>query len=298
MGSVTDRMRIAVLFAAPVLLLAGLYAWGMTLPLPELGRGYVVRVALPQGGERIGLPPVRGPQDPALPLVVIDPGHGGPDPGAIAGPYFESTLVLGLARALEAQLLRGGGIRVAMTRDRDRFVALGERVEIARALGADLFLSIHADSAGERQEVAGASIYVLSDEASSEAAARYAARENRADLLNGIPVSEAPDEVSAILVELAQRRTSASSARFAELILREGQGVLRFHPQPLRAAGLAVLRAPDVPGVLFEAGFVTNPDEARRLASPRLRADFARVMDRAIRIQLARDGAAGAGPAR
>ena len=281
------RIAITLLFAAPVLLLGVLWAWGLSLPVPVLGRGYVLRIELPDGGQRLDLPEVAGPQDPSRPLVVIDAGHGGHDPGASRAGYQEKELVLGLAQALRESLLRGGGIRVAMTRDGDHFVALAERVEIARALGADLFLSIHADSAGDQEGVAGASIYTLSEQASSEAAARYAARENQADVVNGVPLAGQGAAVEAILVELAQRRTSGQSESFAALIEREGAGVLTFHPQARRAAALAVLRAPDVPAVLYEAGFISNPDEARELASAEGRERFARAMARAIRIQLA-----------
>ncbi len=284
----SQRLQIGLLFAFPVLLLGVLYALGASIPVPVLGRDYVVRVELPDGSATIGLPEIEGPSDPSRPLVVIDAGHGGPDPGTVSESYREKTIVLGLARALRDRLLEEGGIRVALTRDDDSFIVLGERAEIARQLGADLFLSIHADSAGDREGVRGASIYTLSETASSEAAARYAERENNADRINGVDLSGHDEEVNAILVELSQRRTSENSAEFAELIEREGAGVLRFHPQPRRSAALAVLRAPDVPGVLFESGFVTNPDEAERLASVEGRERFAEVMARAIRIYFAR----------
>ena len=282
------RLQIGLLFAFPVLLLGMLYALGAAIPVPVLGRDYVVRVPLPDGSTPIDLPEILGPSDPARPLVVIDAGHGGPDPGTVNEAYREKTIVLGLARALRDRLLAEGGIRVAMTRDDDSFIVLQERAEIARALGADLFLSIHADSAGEREGVSGASIYTLSDTASSEAAARFAERENDADIINGVDLSGQAEEVNAILVELSQRRTSEQSALFAELIEREGADRLVFHPQPRRAAALAVLRAPDVPAVLFESGFVTNPEDAERLASVEGRERFADVMARAVRIYFAR----------
>ena len=287
------RVQIGLIFAAPLLVLAMLYAWGLTLDVPALGRGYVVRIALPEGGAQLDLPAISGPQDPTRPLVVIDPGHGGADPGASSELYSEKMLVLGLARALRDQLLAEGGIRVAMTRDDDTFVVLGERVAIARDLGADLFVSIHADSAGERDEVAGASIYTLSEQASSEAAARFAERENQADVVNGLDLAGQDEAVNAILVELSQRRTSDASSGFAALIRREGEGTLLFHPQPLRSAALAVLRAPDVPSVLFEAGFISNPADAQRLASQGGRERFAQAMARAIRIHFARTAAGG-----
>lgn len=284
----SDRSIIALIFAAPLVLLGLLYAWGLTIPVPVLGRGYVAKIELPSGGERLGLPDVLGPDDAVRPLVVIDPGHGGADPGATGGGYQEKELVLSLARALRDKLLAQGGVRVAMTRDDDTFVVLAERVAIARQLGADLFVSIHADSAGDKDDVEGASIYRLSEEASDEAAARFAERENRADVVNGLDLSGQDEAVNAILVELSQRRTSDTSDEFAALIMREGDGVLRFHPQPRRAAALAVLRAPDMPSILFEAGFISNPDEARRLASREGREAFAEVMARAIRVHFAR----------
>ncbi len=282
------RIQILLLFLAPVLAVAALYVFGRVIPVPHLGRDYVIRIELPEPGTTVGLPEIQGPDDPSRPLVVIDPGHGGHDPGASGAGLREKTLVLGLARTLRDRLLAEGGIRVAMTRDDDRYLALAERVQIARALGADLFLSIHADSAGDREGVSGASIYTLSERASSEAAARFAERENRADRLNGIELSGESETINAILVELAQRRTSAESESFADLIVREGEGVLEFHPEPRRSAALAVLRAPDVPSVLFESGFITNEGDARRLSSPAGQRAFAEAMARAIRVQLAR----------
>jgi N-acetylmuramoyl-L-alanine amidase len=288
------RLQIALVFVAPVLLLGALYAIGHALGVraPLLGRGYVIRVELPDPDAGIGLPPVEGPQDPSRPLVVIDAGHGGHDPGASGvsalGGLKEKTLTLGLARALRDELLREGGVRVALTRDDDRFLILDERAEIARQLGADLFLSIHADSAGEQAGISGGSVYTLSAKASSQAAARFAARENSADTVNGVRLAGQDDSVNAILVELSQRRTQEKSDEFASLILREGEGALTFHPQAKRSAALVVLRAPDVPSALFEAGFISNPEEAARLASPAGQQQFAVVMARAMRVYFAR----------
>ena len=282
------RAALWLVFLSPILLLAGLYAMGLTLPVPVLGRNYVVRLELPASGERTDLPPVLGPEDFSRPLIVIDAGHGGHDPGASAGGLREKDIVLGLAKALRDELVREGGIRVALTRSDDRFLVLDERFEIARALDADLFLSIHADSSGSIDSVTGASIYTLSDEASSQAAARFAARENSADTINGVRLERHSDAVGSILVDLSRRRTQGDSAEFARLIEREGDGILRFHPQTRRSAALAVLRAPDVPGVLYESGFITDPEEAARLASPEGRRQFAEVLARAIRIYFAR----------
>lgn len=286
------RLQIWLVFLAPLVLIAGLYALGLTLPVPHLGRDYVVRLALPEAGDPVDLPPVLGPQDRSRPLVVIDAGHGGKDPGASVEDFREKDIALGLALALRDRLVAQGGIRVALTRDGDEFLVLGERPEIARRLGADLFVSIHADSASGGSGASGASIYTLSAEASSEAAARFAARENDADRVNGVRIDEQSDTVGAILVELSQRRVQEESAEFAGLVVREGEGALVFHPRPLRSAALAVLRAPDVPAVLYESGFITNPDDAERLTTPEGRARFADVMARAIRIYFAREAGA------
>ncbi|AKM07394.1 N-acetylmuramoyl-L-alanine amidase [Pelagerythrobacter marensis] len=286
------RLQIWLIFLAPPVLLIALYALGLSIPVPHLGRDYVVKIALPEAGDPVGLPKVHGPPDRSRPLVLIDPGHGGKDPGASAANYREKDIALALALALRDRLIADGGVRVALTREDDTFLVLEERPEIARRMNADLFVSIHADSAGEASEASGASIYTLSAQASSEAAARFAERENSADRLNGVRIEGQSADVSAILVELSQRRVQESSAEFARLVVREGEGALVFHPRPRRSAALAVLRAPDVPAVLYEAGFITNPTDAARLTSPESRNRFAEVMARAIRIYFARQAGA------
>lgn len=287
------RTLLLVILAIPALLLGGAKALGMTIPVPEWGRDYVVRLALETETPPFVLPDILGPDDPDRPLVVLDAGHGGRDPGSIGrgvggDQVLEKDIVLAITLELRDRLLADGGIRVALTRSDDRIVTLAQRPEIARQLGADLFLSIHADSAGARADVGGASIYTLSNEASSEAAARFAARENAADRLNGITIEGQDADVSAILVELSQQRTQDDATEFAMLIAREGEGQIRFHPQVRRSAALAVLRAPDVPGVLLESGFVTNAADRSRLTTPEGRAEFAEVLARAIRVYFAR----------
>jgi N-acetylmuramoyl-L-alanine amidase len=284
----TMRAQILALVLVPLLALGGLAMAGLRLPVPTIGRGYVIHATLPKADSAPVLPVVNG--DARLPLVVIDAGHGGHDPGASGQGFVEKDLVLGLATALRDELRREGGVRVALTRSDDRYLLHSERFEIARRLDADLFISIHADSAGDASDVTGASVYTLSNEASSEAAARFAERENASDKLNGIEIGNQSDTVSNILVELSQRRTQAQSNELAQLILREGKGKIDFHPQPLRSAALKVLRAPDVPSVLFESGFITNAAEAHRLSSPEGRKQFAEVMARAIRIYFVRQG--------
>lgn len=274
--------------AALVLALLVVGARALAVPIPGLGGYAIERIDLPRALP-FDLPPVAGAADADSPLVMIDAGHGGFDYGARAPGVDEKALTLGLALALRERLLLDGGVRVALTRSDDSFVALDERAEAARRLGADLFLSIHADSIAGGGEAAGASIYTLSDRASSAAALRFAQRENAAGTINGQNLSGQSDAVSAILIDLAQRRTQDRSERLAGLIEREGRGILRFHPQVRRAAALEVLRAPDVPSVLFESGYISNPAEAARLMSPSGRADFARVMARAIRLYFARE---------
>lgn len=279
--------RLTLAVALPILSLLGLLSLAEAkLPVPSIGRGYVVQVRLPKVDSGISLPEVGG--DPSLPLVVIDPGHGGHDPGASGHGFVEKDVVLSLATELRRELLRQGGVRVALTREGDRYLLHSERFEIARRLDADLFVAIHADSAGALDDVAGASVYTLSNEASSAAARRYAERENSSDRLNGLDLGDQSDAVSAILVELSQRQTQERSVDMARLILREGEGVLNFHPQPLRSAALKVLRAPDVPSVLLESGFITNRGDASRLNSTQGRQRLAGALARAIRIYFVR----------
>ena len=288
------RTLLLIVLLVPVLVLGGAGALGLRIPVPHWGRDYVLRFPLAGAASTlIDLPAISGPEDPSLPLVVIDAGHGGRDPGAIGVDaegerVQEKDITLALALALRQELLRAGRIRVALTRDDDRILPLAHRPEIARQLEADLFVSIHADSAGTRDDVSGASIYTLSKEASSEAAARFAARENDADRVNGIAIEGQSAAVSAILVDLAQQRTQEDALAFAGVVLREGGERLAFHPQPRRSAALAVLRAPDVPSVLFESGFVTNRSDRARLTTPEGQAQYAAVLARAIRVHFAR----------
>lgn len=282
---------IVALLCYPIVVFAAMVAADRAFDAPGAGRDYVVRVDLPGDDARMGLPLVRGPQDASRPLVVIDPGHGGRDPGASNGTLVEKDLVLRLALQLRDELLRQGGVRVAMTREDDRYVLLPVRPDMARRLNADLFISIHADSTESSTGASGASIYVLSDKGSSEAAERIATRENAADLVNGIRLAEQSDKVGAILIDLAQREMRARSEAFGRLILREGQGRLQFREAAVQSAAFAVLKAPDVPSVLFESGYINNADDAGRLASPKGERAFAQSLARAIRIHFARETA-------
>ena len=285
------RLQIAGLFLLPVAILGGLYALGLSIPVPQMGRDYVLRILFPEESESLELPEIQGPLDASRPLVVIDAGHGGPDPGASGSGYVEKRLVLSYATALRDRLLAGGGVRVAMTRSDDTFVVLGERVAIAQALGADLFVSIHADSA-ENTGASGATIYTLADEASDAVAARFAVRENAASRINGVDLDATEGDVDDILFDLSQRRVERESKAFARLVVREGEGRIAFHPRPLREADLAVLKSPDIPAILFESGYISNPEDAERLAASDTRSSFAIALARAIRIHFARESAA------
>jgi len=271
---------VAVLFA--LLLVADRY-----FAAPGAGRDYVLRIALPLAGGKLGLPPIEGPMDASRPLVVIDAGHGGHDPGAGADPLKEKAVTLALAEALRDQLLADGGVRVALTRSTDRFLLLPERAAIARQLKADLFISIHADSS-TNPDAAGATLYTLSDRGSNEEAGRIAAAENKADTVNGVALSGQSDAVSAILVDLSQRESAAQAEEFARLVLREGAGKIDFRERSIQSAAFIVLKSADVPSVLFEAGYLSNPADQQRLASAEGRQTFAEVTARAIRVHFAR----------
>ncbi|MBO9574264.1 MAG: N-acetylmuramoyl-L-alanine amidase [Sphingobium sp.] len=240
-------------------------------------------------------PKIYGPLSSARPLVMIDPGHGGHDPGARHGASgtTEKDVTLAVALAMRDELLKTGRIRVALTREDDQFLALEERYGLARDMGAALFISIHADASDEAG-AHGATVYTLSDVASDEEAGRLAARENRANILNGIDLSGRSSAVSSILIDLTQRETMATSVRFAELLHRETQAQLPFRAPWHRSASLVVLRAPDIPSVLFETGYISNDSEAKRLSSAEERRKIAQGLARAITIFTATLGQPGA----
>jgi N-acetylmuramoyl-L-alanine amidase len=203
------------------------------------------------------------------PVVVIDPGHGGIDHGTQAqSGENEKEIVLDFARALRQRIESGGKYRVVMTRDDDTFIPLAERVKIAQRHKAALFLSVHADAlpSGEG-DAQGATVYTLSDTASDAEAAKLAEAENRADLIAGIDLTEEPAEVADILIDLARRETKTFSNRFARSLVKEMKSVARLHKNPLKSAGFRVLKAPDVPSVLLELGYVSNKADLQLLVS-------------------------------
>lgn len=282
-------------FLVPVAVFGALVLADRAFGLVGRGYDYVVSVDLPDPAAQASLPKVEGPMDATRPLVVIDAGHGGKDPGAGSAGVLEKDLTLALALALRDELLRGGGVRVALTRSDDRYLWLGERPVIARRLGADLFISIHADSTEASTGAIGATVYTLSEKGSNQVAERMAARENAADSINGVPIQKYDQNVSAVLVDLSQRRAQAGSEILAGLILREGRGRMPFKESAPQSAAFAVLKAPEVPSVLFESGYINNPDDVSRLTSPAGRLAFAQVLDQAIRVFFARTKASTGG---
>jgi N-acetylmuramoyl-L-alanine amidase len=203
------------------------------------------------------------------PVVVIDPGHGGIDQGTqAASGESEKAIVLDFAKALRDRIEKSGKYRVVMTRDDDTFVPLAQRVKIARNHKAALFVSVHADALPRGEgDAQGATVYTLSDTASDAEAAKLAEAENKADLIAGINLTEEPVEVADILIDLARRETKTFSNRFARALVREMKGVARLHKNPLKSAGFVVLKAPDVPSVLLELGYVSNKADLQLLVS-------------------------------
>ena len=213
--------------------------------------------------------PAAPPSPPdGRPVVVIDPGHGGLDNGTQWDGTSEKTLVLAFAVALRDRIEKSGKYRVVMTRTDDTFIPLDDRVKFARGQSASLFVSIHADALPRREgDAQGASIYTLSDRASDAEAERLAEAENKADAIGGVNLTEEPTEVADILIDLAQRETRTFSNRFARLLMGEMKTVTRMHKNPLKSAGFRVLKAPDVPSVLVELGYVSNKDDLEHLSS-------------------------------
>lgn len=210
-----------------------------------------------------------GPVKPGeRPVVVIDAGHGGQDPGApsVIKGRWEKEVTLAIAKAIKAELDRSGKVKAVLTRSNDIFIPLGRRVDIARAAGANLFISVHADSIG-RPDVHGATVYTLSETASDKEAERLAAKENKADIIAGINLGAESQDVTNILIDLVQRETMNLSAEFAGIVVREVGKHRYFRSNNHRFAGFRVLKAPDVPSVLLETGYMSNLEDSKYLFS-------------------------------
>lgn len=281
----------------------------LVLDLAAIDRDTFMRNMAQQSREQVKTPAVdprkieaaQSSGDPR-PLIVIDPGHGGPDTGAKVadGEIMEKHMVLDFSMTLRDQLEKSGKYRVVLTRTDDTFIPLAERVKFARQRQAALFISIHADSLPKDEgDAQGATVYTLSDKPSDNEAAKLAETENRSDVVAGIDLSREPGDVADILVDLAQRETKGYSHQFARTLVGEMKSTMRLHKKPLKSAGFVVLKAPDVPSVLVELGYMTNKQDLKLLMSESWRAKAAQSMvqgvDAFFRTRMA---GAGAAPAR
>jgi N-acetylmuramoyl-L-alanine amidase len=242
---------------------------GLTLVMPEAVRNVRVREA----------------KVPGRPIVLIDPGHGGRDPGApgVSGTVKEKQLTLAMARELADLLEQRGRVRVALTREDDTYLTLEQRASIARRLQAGMFLSIHMDSA-PNPLARGATVYSLSDVASSAEAARFAAAENRSEEALS---SEADDSVRALLADVALREQMEASAGLAERLLRRAAGRVELRPRPHQFAAFHVLRRAETPAVLVEAGYISNADDEAMLMTREGRAPLVLALAQAVEADLA-----------
>lgn len=244
--------------------------------------GNSVTVTLPTAVDRV---PIVEARVPGRPLVLIDPGHGGQDPGAtaVSGDLAEKDLALQLARELRDKLASDGRVRIAMTRDGDRYLTLDQRSALARDLGASLYVSLHMDSA-PNPLARGATVYSLSDVASDEESARLARSENSAVAR----AAGSDGSVRAILSDLVVQSQMKASATLAERLVRNaGDSSVELRPNPHRFADFHVLRSAGVPAVLFEAGYISNVDDEAMLRDPRQRAHIVAALARAIEADIA-----------
>jgi len=248
---------------------------------------FLRKMALDEKTARTDIPPVAAPHadsGDSRPLVVLDPGHGGIDTGTKApSGELEKDIVLDFAQRLRDRIEKSGKYRVLMTRSDDTFVPLADRVRIARDAGAALFVSIHADSLPHKEgDAQGATVYTLSETATDTEAARLAEQENRADVIAGVDLKAEPDDVAGILIDLAERETKTFSVQFAHRLVGEIKSTARLHKEPIKSAGFRVLRAPDVPSVLVELGYVSNKQDLQSLLSESWRNHTADSMAQAI----------------
>lgn len=241
----------------------------------QVARGVQVALAVPPA-------PTALSQPGSLPVIVIDPGHGGVDPGAVGvGGVLEKNIVLEMALALREVLTGSGRYRVVLTRDDDSFLRLRERIARSREAGGDLFISLHADSLRLSAQ-RGAAVYTLSETASDEEAGRLASKENKSDILADTDLSHHDPVVTSILIDLAQRETNNRSIGFADLLAEELSAVTPLVHRHQRFAGFAVLKSPDTPSVLIELGYLSNREDAHNLSQPGYRASIAGAVLRAL----------------
>jgi len=254
---------------------------------PTDRESFLRKIALDEKAMRTDLPSRSEPRSDTAdsrPVVMLDPGHGGIDTGAVSpNGDMEKNIVLDFAQRLRERLEKAGKYRVLLTRTDDNFIPLAERVGIARRAGASLFISIHADALPRKEgDAQGATVYTLSDTASDAQAAQVAEEENRADVIAGVDLKREPDDVAGILIDLAQRETKTFSVQFAHRLVGELKAATRLHKEPIKAAGFRVLRAPDVPSVLVELGYVSDRQDLNALLSDTWRNRTADAMAGAV----------------
>ncbi|MDO8882931.1 MAG: N-acetylmuramoyl-L-alanine amidase [Pseudotabrizicola sp.] len=262
---------------------------------PAAGPEFAALAALPEPADW-ALPAVADLPKPvprgAGPLVVVlDPGHGGLDPGAERDGYTEAGLMLTFARELKDLLLRDGDFLVILTREEDDFVPLEARISIARAAGAHVFLSLHADAIAEGEAV-GATIYSLAEEASDAASQALAERHDRADLLSGVDLTAQDDLVATVLMDMARTETGPRIERLALALEGAIKGAgLRMHRHPRQTAGFSVLKSPDIPSVLIELGFMSSARDLARLIDPEWRTKMAVALRDGLKLWAGEDAA-------
>jgi N-acetylmuramoyl-L-alanine amidase len=245
-------------------------------------------------GDRIGT--ADQPAKPGQFLIAIDAGHGGIDTGATGSDskVVEKDVTLAFAKALAERINQESGIHAFLTRDDDTYISLSERVVIARQRGAKLFISLHADTLRQK-DIRGATVYTISDKASDALSAGLAERENRSDGIAGVEYTDEPAEVTDILIDLTRRETQAFSIQLAENVLKSFEGQIEVINNPLRHAGFRVLQAPDVPSILLELGFLSNPKDEKLLVDPAWQKKTAGLIAEAVGKYLASAGIARGG---
>ena len=215
-------------------------------------------------------------------VVVLDPGHGGRDPGAEAGGYRESSLMLELAEAVKESLIRNTDFKVVLTRTEDKFLSLEDRITIASQSDANLFISLHADAVIEG-EASGTTVYLLSDKATDKMSAQLASRHDRSEILRGVDLSGLDSQVASVLLDMARQETKPRSEAVASFILKVfKEKITELSSQPLRYAAFSVLKSPDIPSILIEAGFMSTYSDLQNLITPQWRLEFANALSEAI----------------
>lgn len=222
-------------------------------------------------------------------VVVLDPGHGGRDPGAEAGGYRESSLMLELAEAVKESLIRNTDFKVVLTRTEDKFLSLEDRITIASQSDANLFISLHADAVIEG-EASGTTVYLLSDKATDKMSAQLASRHDRSEILRGVDLSGLDSQVATVLLDMARQETKPRSEAVASFILKVfKEKITELSSQPLRYAAFSVLKSPDIPSILIEAGFMSTSSDLQNLTTKKWRREFADSLTEAISRWYVRD---------